>query len=139
MAADVIVKHDEAPAADLVGEAAGLRWLGEAEASGGISCARVREASAHRLVEECIPTGAPTRQAAHLAGEALARTHAAGADWYGCPPPGWTGKAYAIGPSRTMVVPRGVVESSSGELAPEALSWGAACAPLARDAAREGD
>ncbi len=128
MAADVIVKHDEAPAADLVGEAAGLRWLAEAESSGGIACARVRDASAHRLVEERIPTGAPTRQAARLAGEALARTHAAGADWYGCPPPGWEGGAYAIGPSRTAVVPRDVVESSSGELAPEALSWGAACA-----------
>ena len=86
-------KVDHGPHADLAGEAAGLRWLGAAEKDGGLSCARVASATAHRLVEERIPQGAPTREKARRAGAALARTHAAGAAWYGCPPPaarlGW--------------------------------------------------
>lgn len=117
---DVFEKSDANPAADLTGEAAGLRWLGEAEADGGIVCARVYEAGAHRLAEERIPEGAPTREKARLAGAALARTHAAGADWYGCPPSGWNGAGYAIANSFTRVVP---AASQDG-----AQAWGAACA-----------
>ena len=113
-------KVDHGPHADLAGEAAGLRWLGAAEKDGGLSRARVASATAHRLVEERIPQGAPTREKARRAGAALARTHAAGAAWYGCPPPGWDGPGYAIGRSLTPVV---------GDSARDgALSWGAACA-----------
>lgn len=113
-------KVDHGPHADLAGEAAGLRWLGAAEKDGGLSCARVASATAHRLVEERIPQGAPTREKARRAGAALARTHAAGAAWYGCPPPGWDGPGYAIGRSLTPVV--------SDSARDGALSWGAACA-----------
>lgn len=113
-------KVDHGPHADLAGEAAGLRWLGAAEKDGGLSCARVASATAHRLVEERIPQGAPTREKARRAGAALARTHAAGAAWYGCPPPGWDGPGYAIGRSLTPVV--------SASARDGALSWGAACA-----------
>ena len=113
-------KVDHGPHADLAGEAAGLRWLGAAEKDGGLSCARVVSATAHRLVEERIPQGAPTREKARRAGAALARTHAAGAAWYGCPPPGWDGPGYAIGRSLTPVV--------SDSARDGALSWGAACA-----------
>lgn len=113
-------KVDHGPHADLAGEAAGLRWLGAAEKDGGLSCARVVSATAHRLVEERIPQGAPTREKARRAGAALARTHAAGAAWYGCPPPGWDGPGYAIGRSLTPVV--------SASARDGALSWGAACA-----------
>ena len=113
-------KVDHGPHADLAGEAAGLRWLGAAEKDGGLSCARVVRATAHRLVEERIPQGAPTREKARRAGAALARTHAAGAAWYGCPPPGWDGPGYAIGRSLTPVV--------SASARDGALSWGAACA-----------
>ncbi len=116
----VFQKSDANPRADLTGEAAGLRWLGEAEADGGIVCARVHAASAHRLAEERIRGGAPTRQKARLAGAALARTHAAGAAWYGCPPPGWDGAGYVIADSLTRVVP--VAESD------DVQGWGAACA-----------
>ena len=113
-------KVDHGPHADLAGEAAGLRWLGAAEKDGGLSCARVVSATAHRLVEERIPQGAPTREKARRAGAALARTHAAGAAWYGCPPPGWDGPGYAIGRSLTPVV---CTSERDG-----AQSWGAACA-----------
>lgn len=113
-------KVDHGPHADLAGEAAGLRWLGAAEKDGGLSCARVVSATAHRLVEERIPQGAPTREKARRAGAALARTHAAGAAWYGCPPPGWDGPGYAIGRSLTPVV--------SDSARDGAQSWGAACA-----------
>ncbi|MCC6099258.1 MAG: fructosamine kinase family protein [Olsenella sp.] len=117
---EMFEKRDGNPRADLTGEAAGLRWLGESEPDGGIVCARVSEASAHRLVEERILEGSPTREKARLAGAALARIHAAGAEWYGCPPSGWHGDGYAIANSVTSVVP----EESSGE----AMTWGAACA-----------
>lgn len=115
-------KRDDNPQADLTGEAAGLRWLGEAEADGGLACSRVVRADAHRLLAERIEEGAPTREKARLAGAALARTHAAGASWYGCPPPGWDGTGYVIGRSLTAVVP--------GPFAPPGgtWGWGAACA-----------
>ena len=113
-------KTDRSPRADLAGEAAGLRWLGAADKDGGLSCARVVSASAHRLVEERVFQGVPTREKARRAGAALARTHAAGAAWYGCPPPGWDGPGYAIGRSLTPVV---CASARDG-----AQSWGAACA-----------
>lgn len=113
-------KTDRSPRADLAGEAAGLRWLGAAEKDGGLSCARVVSASTHRLVEERVFQGVPTREKARRAGAALARTHAAGAAWYGCPPPGWDGAGYAIGRSLTPVVPASARDG--------ARSWGAACA-----------
>lgn len=111
-------KRDDNPQADLTGEAAGLRWLGEAEKDGGIVCSRVVEAGVHRLLEERIDEGAPTREKARLAGAALAHTHAAGAAWYGCPPPGWSGVSYVIGRSRTLVAP---AAPTGGQ------GWGAAC------------
>lgn len=99
-------KRDNNPRADLTGEAAVLRWLGEAEADGGLVCSRVVRADAHLLLEERIDEGTPTREKARLAGAALARTHSAGALWYGCPPPGWDGAGYVIGRSLTAVVAR---------------------------------
>ena len=117
---DTFEKRDENPRADLTGEAAGLRWLGEAEKDGGLVCSRVVEAGAHRLLEERIEEGTPTREKARLAGAALARTHAAGASWYGCPPPDWNGDGYVIGRSLTPVVPIEPTEATKG--------WGAVCA-----------
>ena len=99
--------------------AAGLRWLGEAEKDGGLVCSRVVRADAHSLLEERIDEGVPSREKARLAGAALARTHAAGASWYGCPPPGWGGTGYVIGRSLTTVVP---IEPAGSR------GWGATCA-----------
>lgn len=100
--------------AGLEGEAAALAWIGQAEAQGGMRVARVLEASDTRLLEELVFESAPTQAMARAAGEALARTHAAGAPAWGCPPPGWSG-SYAIGHSETPC--------SSGAETP--ASWGA--------------
>ena len=53
-------KTDRFGRASLVGEAAALRWLAEAEADGGLHVARVVSASDTELVEERIVTGAAT-------------------------------------------------------------------------------
>ena len=48
MMSETFEKRDNNPRADLTGEAAGLRWLGEAEKDGGLVCSRVVRA-AHLL------------------------------------------------------------------------------------------
>ena len=107
-------KHDRWGRASLEGEAAGLRWLAAAEDEGGLHVARVVSASPQELVEERVSTRAATAEAARCAGAALARTHAAGAPWWGCPPPGWSG-SYRIDASLTPTV-------SEEDAAP---TWGA--------------
>ena len=59
---DSVVKAGSPASDELLCEAAGLRWLAEAEGSGGIHIARVREASRERLVEERIETGCSMRK-----------------------------------------------------------------------------
>ena len=85
---------------NLPGEAAALRWLAEAEKNGGIRIVRVISVSEDELVEERVQTGVPSVAAARRTGAALARTHAAGAPWYGCAPEGWTGEPWC-GRART--------------------------------------
>lgn len=80
-----------APGDNLPGEAAALRWLAEAEPAGGIHVARVLSVSQAELVEEHIRQGAPSVPAARRIGAGLAHMHAAGASWFGCPPPAWEG------------------------------------------------
>lgn len=80
-----------APGDNLLGEAAALRWLAEAEPAGGMRVARVLRASSSELVLERVRQGAPSAAAARRIGASLARTHAVGAPWLGCPPAGWTG------------------------------------------------
>lgn len=99
---------------NLPGEAAALWWLAEAEPLGGIRVVRVLRVSEKELVEERVRTGSPSAAAARRMGAALARTHAAGAAWYGCPPDGWSGDLW-VGRARTPYVAR--------EDAP--ASWGA--------------
>lgn len=91
---------------NLPGEAAALRWLAEAEPSGGIRVARVLSVSGDAIVEERVATGAPSAAAARRIGAALAHTHAAGAPWLGCAPAGWTGEPWC-GRARTPYVARG--------------------------------
>lgn len=86
---EIIEKHRDPRGSSLLLEAAGLRWLAEAEPAGGIRVARVTGARDDVLVEERVATGPPSRAAAHRIGVGLARLHAAGAPWLGCPPPGW--------------------------------------------------
>ncbi|MBD3689825.1 fructosamine kinase family protein [Nanchangia anserum] len=75
-------------------EARGLAWLAEAQEIGG---AHVVDMVAHgpgRLRLRAIPSSTCTRDAAHAFGHALARTHAAGAPYYGAPPRGWNGDGW---------------------------------------------
>lgn len=98
---------------NLPGEAAALRWLAEAEPAGGIRVARVLGVTEDELVEERVATGAPSAAAARRIGAALARTHAAGAPWYGCAPRGWSGSPWC-GRARTPYVAREDAASSWG-------------------------
>ena len=89
--------------ASLEGEAAALRWLGKATADGGMPVACVVSASPFELVECRVATGPASPTAAERVGIALARTHAAGAPWWGAAPPGWQGD-YLIDHSYTPTV-----------------------------------
>ncbi|MFD2757754.1 fructosamine kinase family protein [Gulosibacter faecalis] len=100
---------------NLLGEAAGLRWLAEAEPHGGAAVARIRSVDEHRLVLDYVESAPPTVDRARRFGAALAQTHAAGAEWWGCAAPGWEG-GDAFGQSRTPIV-------RDRDRAPE--SWGA--------------
>lgn len=98
---------------NLPGEAAALRWLAEAEPRGGIRVARVLSVDKNELAEERVATGAPSAAAARRIGAALARTHAEGAPWYGCPPDGWAGEPWC-GRARTPYVARRHASASWG-------------------------
>ena len=109
----LFVKRGTPETASLEGEAAALRWLGQAESAGGMPVAEVVSASPTKLVEKQVATTAPSAQAAERAGAALAVTHAAGAPWWGAPPPGWSG-AYLIDDSFTPTVGKADAPSSWG-------------------------
>ncbi len=106
-------KTDPTHRTELEGEAAALRWLAEAETDGGIHVATVFSASRESLVEERISTATPSCAAARTAGAALARTHAAGAAWWGAPPDGWQG-SYRIDNSLTPTLARAEAPATWG-------------------------
>lgn len=72
-------------------EAAGLRWLAEAQ---GARCVDVIEVSARRIAVARVPAVTATPDAAYAFGRGLARTHLAGADRFGSAPDGWDGPLY---------------------------------------------
>lgn len=80
-----------APAGFFAAEAAGLRWLASA---GGARIARVVDVGVDRIALERISEAPPTAESADAFGAALAATHAAGADAFGSPPPGWEGDIF---------------------------------------------
>ena len=83
-------------------EAAGLRWLAAATASGGARVVDIVEVSGSTLVLDRLASVPATRAAATDFGERLARTHAAGATAYGIGPDGWDGDGY-FGPSHAVL------------------------------------
>jgi fructosamine-3-kinase len=83
-----------APGGFFAAEAAGLRWLAEAEPAGGASVVAVHDVATDHIDVERVEPGRPTPEAAEALGHALARTHAAGAESFGAPPPGWSGDAW---------------------------------------------
>lgn len=84
-------------------EAAGLRWLAEAEAVGGTRVVRVLSVTPRRLELEHIAEDGGSPESARRFGASLARTHAVGAGWFGCPPADWPG-GETIGRSRQPFV-----------------------------------
>jgi len=109
--ADTFVKRGQAGATSLPGEAASLRWLGEA--TRGVPVARVLTVSETELVEERVRVGSASRAAAERVGVALAHTHAAGAPWWGCPPTGWEGDQLIEG-TRTPTIDKASAPDSWG-------------------------
>ena len=91
---EVVKEKADAPARFFEAEAAGLRWLGEAEERGGARVARVIEVAEGRIRLERVATAPADRDAARAFGRALARTHDAGAAAFGAPPSGWDGPLY---------------------------------------------
>jgi DNA-binding response OmpR family regulator/fructosamine-3-kinase len=76
-----------APAGFFAAEAAGLRWLAEAaDGNGGVAVPDVLGADHECLIVRWVEPGRVTVDAATAFGEALARTHAAGAVSYGTSP-----------------------------------------------------
>ncbi|MFD5868452.1 fructosamine kinase family protein [Corynebacterium sp. NPDC060344] len=93
-----------APAGFFALEAAGLRWLKEPEADGGARVVDVLDVGRNKLVLRKIEAGQASSSKARAFGEALARTHDAGAPGFGAAPAGWDGHGW-FGPlddPRTM-------------------------------------
>jgi fructosamine-3-kinase len=81
-------RDPDAPPGFYQAEAAGLRWLGAAEAAGGVPVGEVLEVTGTSISLLRYLTIAPTRDAAGTFGRRLALTHRAGAPHHGAPPPG---------------------------------------------------
>lgn len=92
--ATFIKRNPDAPAGFFEAEAAGLRWLADAEAEGGARIARVLSVRPRTIELEQIAETTATVEAADAFGAALARTHAAGAAAFGSPPAGYTGPSF---------------------------------------------
>lgn len=73
----------QAPATFFAAEARGLRWLAEAQGSGGLAVPAVLAVDAECLVLEWVEPGRNSGDAAAAFGRALAATHRAGAASYG--------------------------------------------------------
>jgi fructosamine-3-kinase len=78
-------------------EAAGLRWLADAAARGGVPVVEPVAVSEDAIELQRLSAAAPTPLAAEGFGRRLAATHASGAARHGCPPGDWSGDGY-IGP-----------------------------------------
>ncbi|MGO1318473.1 MAG: fructosamine kinase family protein [Cellulomonadaceae bacterium] len=84
----VFRKQDENPRpGQFESEAAGLVWLRAAQTRGGARIVRILAVSATGIELETVGQTAPDARDAQALGVALARTHAAGAPHWGCPPP----------------------------------------------------
>ncbi|MGN6326506.1 fructosamine kinase family protein [Pseudolysinimonas sp.] len=76
----------DAPPGFFAAEAAGLRWLAEAESVGGAAVVAVRGVGEGWIELDRLASARPTAEAARVFGAALARTHAAGAAAFGAAP-----------------------------------------------------
>ncbi|TDN88600.1 fructosamine kinase family protein [Microbacterium sp. BK668] len=94
MAEPVVKTRADAPPRFFEAEAAGLAWLAEPEASGGVHIVRVLDVAPGRLTLERIAAGRPDAASAAAFGRALAAPHGAGAAAFGAPPDGWDGPLF---------------------------------------------
>jgi fructosamine-3-kinase len=84
---EIFAKISERPLGDLLySEASGLRWLADA---GVVPVPEVLGRDQNALVLSWVPPGSPGPAAAERFGRDLARLHAAGADGFGAPWPGF--------------------------------------------------
>jgi fructosamine-3-kinase len=114
--AEYVKRSSSAPPGFFAAEAAGLAWLGQAHRLGGAPVVKVRGLGPGSITLERLAPVRPTPGDAHDFGVRLARTHAAGAAWFGCPPDGGSSDGF-IGPA-----PLPHVESPGHA---DAASWGA--------------
>lgn len=75
-------------------EAAGLRWLAEAQPLGGARVVEVRDVGPDHIDLARLHPARPTPDAAEALGRGLAVTHGMGAPAFGAPPPAWTGDSW---------------------------------------------
>ncbi len=73
-------------------EAAGLRWLGEASADGGVATPEVLAVDSDVLILAWVESARPSTEAANVFGRALAATHRAGAPGFGAAEDGYIGR-----------------------------------------------
>ncbi|KRB76234.1 fructosamine kinase [Nocardioides sp. Root190] len=73
-------------------EAAGLAWLAETSADGGVTTPEVLAVDHDCLILAWVEPARPSAEAASAFGRALARTHAAGADAFGATEEGYIGR-----------------------------------------------
>lgn len=89
-------RHAHAPDGFFRCEAVGLQWLSAAD--GGVPAVRVVAVDEGSLTLERLTSVPPERAAALTFGARLARTHGAGADGFGAPPPQWSAPSGFFGP-----------------------------------------
>jgi len=84
----------DAPSGFYRAEAAGLRWLAEAEPLGGAGIVEVLDVGPDHIDLRRLRTAPATADAADELGRALWITHDLGAPAFGAPPAGWSGAAW---------------------------------------------
>ncbi len=113
-----VFRKSASPAA-IATEVTSLSWLAAARATGGAPVAELLRHGDTWLETRHLTLGSPTRDEAREFGRRLARTHAAGAPFFGAAPPG-----LAIGDAVLAELPSPVVAE------PSHTSWGAFFAAL---------
>lgn len=117
---EILSKHGSAQA--VAWEAAGLRWLAQAQEGGGVRVAQVISAQDERLVTEHIQESEPTAEVAYIFGTQLAKTHLAGADAFGAGPQGWEGDGLQGPSGKQLDLPLGHHENWGSMWAEERIS-----------------
>lgn len=101
--------------AAIASEAASLRWLADAMPDGGAPVVPLLATGPGWLETRRLDVGTPGRAAAEAFGRALARTHAAGAAWWGEGPPGLApAEARLAGLEHPVAATAGAAPSSWG-------------------------